>query len=584
MHNFSVNAVVDKPGVVAGDIRLINDYSYPPDASVNDYTYRSDHPSISYNPPRAIARRIDRLKKSNPSTIVLLMLGDVTGAFRHIPIHAASVHMFCFRYENFLVIDLSCGFGWCGSPAYYAVAGKLINQLYEFSNHRTRQLRGNVCCDDHTCVETDAGTRSFDANLSLRRAMDTMLGSSAINEQKFTAWSTKNKVLGLLWDTEAGCVSIPADTISRALGRIRHLIAATSATKSELRQLIGSLRHVASCSRPARAFFQRLQPTANSSRQFGSQPLTPDAFEDLRRFRSVLQQPDRFNAIPGAQIADLAKPDIDVYMDASGEGLCVLEPTRQNRSTVRRSLSAMGTMLLSHVLARSTNVKRSEYLVTGTTRHFFPLKTRNTFFSDADGKKTRFSLATSVTIGLEGAKNDQYGRGAWRTMHASGDKLICPGKALYHVKRARRELVISSPHLCAKDEEVNEYEGSKAGGYVFGDDRDASDETRVSAGRSGAPRPVNRNLAGEFDKMAKPEPARDDSGSANEVSDKQPAGETAIRKLHGNRPPMNSSTPAANRVIGRILDQMMESNDFIRQFTLKAVRQALWVELSGELA
>ncbi|GMF56593.1 unnamed protein product [Phytophthora fragariaefolia] len=47
---------------------------------------------------------------------------------------------------------------------------------------------------------------------------------------------------------------------------------------------------------------------------------------------------------------------------------------------------------------------------------------------------------------------------------------------------------------------------------------------------------------------------------------------------------MNSNTPAANRVIGRILDQMMESSDWIRQFTPKAVRQALWVELSGELA
>ncbi|GMF54262.1 unnamed protein product [Phytophthora fragariaefolia] len=91
-------------------------------------------------------------------------------------------------------------------------------------------------------------------------------------------------------------------------------------------------------------------------------------------------------------------------------------------------------------------------------------------------------------------------------------------------------------------------------------------------------------LAGEFDEVAKPEPARDDSGSENEASDKKPADETGIRKLPGNRPPMNSSTPVANRVIGRILDQMMESSDWIRQFTPKAVRQALWVELSGELA
>ncbi|GMF57141.1 unnamed protein product [Phytophthora fragariaefolia] len=47
---------------------------------------------------------------------------------------------------------------------------------------------------------------------------------------------------------------------------------------------------------------------------------------------------------------------------------------------------------------------------------------------------------------------------------------------------------------------------------------------------------------------------------------------------------MNSSTPAVNRVIGRILDQLMESSGWIRQFTPKGVRQALWVELRGELA
>ncbi|GMF49710.1 unnamed protein product [Phytophthora fragariaefolia] len=127
----------------------------------------------------------------------------------------------------------------------------------------------------------------------------------------------------------------------------------------------------------------------------------------------------------------------------------------------------------------------------------------------------------------------------------------------------------------AKDEEVNEYEDSEADGYDFGDGLNASDEARVSAGRRASLRPITRNLADEFDEVAKPEPAYDVSGSENEVSDKKPTDETVIRKLPGNRPPMNSSTPAANRVIGRILDQMMGSSDWIRQFTPKAVRQAL---------
>ncbi|GMF48838.1 unnamed protein product [Phytophthora fragariaefolia] len=136
----------------------------------------------------------------------------------------------------------------------------------------------------------------------------------------------------------------------------------------------------------------------------------------------------------------------------------------------------------------------------------------------------------------------------------------------------------------AKDEEVKECKNMEADGYVFSDGPDASAEARVSAGRIGAPCPITRNRAGEFDDVSKPETPRDDAGSENEVSDKKSMNGTVIRKLPGNRPPMNSSTPAANRVFGRILDKIMEPSDWFRQFTSKAVRPAYWVELSGELA
>eukprot|EP00644_Phytophthora_capsici_P013014 jgi/Phyca11/101049/e_gw1.5.581.1 len=280
--------VVDKPDPSGTDIRLINNYAFPPEASVNDYTDRSDHPPISYNPPRSIARRIHRLKKSNPTASVLVLLGDVAGAFRHIPIHADAVHMFGFLYDDVLVIDLSCGFGWCGSPSYYALAGKIINHLYE--------------------------------------AMATVLGPTAINERKFTKWSTKAKALGLLWDTVAGSVSIPEDIITKAKDRVNNLLSSRTSTKKALEQALGSLRHVASCSHPARAFFQRLQCTTNATPRFGTWPLSTTARDDLRWFNAVLQQPQRFNSIPVAQFADQTEPDVHVFMDASGEGLCALEP------------------------------------------------------------------------------------------------------------------------------------------------------------------------------------------------------------------------------------------------------------------
>jgi hypothetical protein len=93
-------------------------------------------------------------------------------------------------------------------------------------------------------------------------------------------------------------------------------------------------------------------------------------------------------------------------------------------------------------------LRRSEYLRIGRSRHFYCLKYQNVFFSDAEGRPTPEATATPVTIGLEGAKNDQFGRGAWRTMHASGDPVICPVAALKHLKKARRAGTHKSPYLC----------------------------------------------------------------------------------------------------------------------------------------
>ncbi|OWY95651.1 LOW QUALITY PROTEIN: hypothetical protein PHMEG_00034287 [Phytophthora megakarya] len=112
----------------------IFDYAYSERASVNAYTDISVLHPISYNPPADIARRLYQLRQAFPVAVILMMVGDVAGAFRHIPIHENHVHMFAFMFENYLVIDLSCGFGWCGSPAYYALAGKIIHSLYGSSS------------------------------------------------------------------------------------------------------------------------------------------------------------------------------------------------------------------------------------------------------------------------------------------------------------------------------------------------------------------------------------------------------------------------------------------------------------------
>lgn len=105
------SGVADKKSPDGNDICVVNDYSYPEGNSVNDWTHRDKFPVIYYNPPRDIALRIHKLRQQHPNDTILMMLGDVSGAFRHVPVHADAVHMFAFRFDGFVVIDLRCDFG-----------------------------------------------------------------------------------------------------------------------------------------------------------------------------------------------------------------------------------------------------------------------------------------------------------------------------------------------------------------------------------------------------------------------------------------------------------------------------------------
>jgi hypothetical protein len=51
---------------------------------------------------------------------------------------------------------------------------------------------------------------------SLRYAIIAILGSGVINEDKFTAWNTSQKVLGLQFDSVAEMVAMPAVKINKA--------------------------------------------------------------------------------------------------------------------------------------------------------------------------------------------------------------------------------------------------------------------------------------------------------------------------------------------------------------------------------
>ncbi|POM72129.1 Hypothetical protein PHPALM_11210 [Phytophthora palmivora] len=85
-----------------------------------------------------------------------------------------------------------------------------------------------------------------------------------------------------------------------------------------------------------------------------------------------------------------------------------------------------------------------QYLVAENTRSFYCLKFKDVYFTDAKEK-----ITMPVTIGLSGAKSNQFGRGAWRTMHRSNDRCLCPVLALNHIWQVRRDLKMTNyENLC----------------------------------------------------------------------------------------------------------------------------------------
>jgi hypothetical protein len=191
---------------------------------------------------------------------VVMMTGDVSGAFRHIPINC----WFCGRFSgyipelNLIVVNLSLPFGWTGSPVTYSIAGQAIKAI-----HNSRPgFKNLVYCDDHIMIGHSGRFETLVSDISLRRAMVTVLGTTACNEDKFTRWSRRCKALGMIFDLDALTVTMPAPKITKIVGRLAALLDTTLVSVMRMRETMGLLRYLGMCIPVAKPFYNRLHAFA----------------------------------------------------------------------------------------------------------------------------------------------------------------------------------------------------------------------------------------------------------------------------------------------------------------------------------
>ncbi|EGZ05475.1 hypothetical protein PHYSODRAFT_307736 [Phytophthora sojae] len=306
--------------------------------------------------------------------------------------------------------------------------------------------------DDHVLVEYETHDRLQACDSALRLAMTAVLGPRAINNKKFTEWSTNVVALGLEWDSVAMTVSMPVSKLQKALGRVEAVLVSSQTTRTALAKLLGSLRHVCSCIRPAKPFIQQLVALWKRSPRVRPISLTLEARLDLAWFAHILRF-GRLRGVPLEYFCGLPAPAVHLYMDASDSGLCVLNPVRHE--FIRLQFDPVEQDLIKQ-RRLSINVKvpdsmRKAYDGSCTPFNNAPLPIRpddNTTRHGSNGSpsvgasdglpgyhtRARSSRAVSPTgnpavnfddavhavITLRGSKTDQRGEGSARYLSRSG--------------------------------------------------------------------------------------------------------------------------------------------------------------------
>ncbi|OWZ19942.1 hypothetical protein PHMEG_0005717 [Phytophthora megakarya] len=216
---------------------------------------------------------------------VKVMAGDVTAAYRHACIHSDCVHLFAGYISE--------------DNAIYGVLGGAVAYLHGKSTDSlgASGFYNNHWSDDHINVASDVGHRCGDINRSIRFAMTTVMGTDAVNQDKFTGWSTRQRVLGLLFNTVACSVAIPESKISKAKGLVARALSSPSLFRTDFLSLVGSLRHVATCIRPAQAFLQRLRDGERVLHRHTRVQTLPAMRDDLAWWWIILHDP-ALNGLP----------------------------------------------------------------------------------------------------------------------------------------------------------------------------------------------------------------------------------------------------------------------------------------------
>ena len=237
-----------------GKFRLITDLSYPHGQSVND-GIDSDLCSLSYSCVDDVAEIAARLGQG-----ALLAKVDIESAYRLIPVHPQDRILQAMEWEGNVYVDPMLPFGLRSAPKIFnAVADALNWHLLQAGiRYLLHYLDDFIIIGSPDSMECQAALAVLDHSCQL-------LGVP-IAEHKRDGPTTCLTYLGIIIDTSAGELRLPADKLQRLENWLRKWGDKKTCSRRELESLIGLLNHACKVVRPGRSFLRRMLDLLHSTK------------------------------------------------------------------------------------------------------------------------------------------------------------------------------------------------------------------------------------------------------------------------------------------------------------------------------
>jgi hypothetical protein len=290
----------------SGGWRLTEDASFPHGDSVNDHTgVISQH----YESWDRVADHFARAERG-----CFMLQWDKAEAYRSIPLRVQDQHLTGFHVPDAgYYYSANMPFGFSASAYLWK---RFMDAFLRPLAHKLGMPLSSIhsWVDDCLFILTPCASdalATFATLVSTARRYRFMLHPDKLYLSRVVTY------LGIVLDSTAGTVSLPASKRDQVTERIKAAISAPLWTRKRVQQLVGSLLHVAKCIPHARAFVGRLVAVQHRLGKVATPP--PDwARLDLHAWLTILSS---WSGTAIARVRSHVAPSLVFHVDAFGGNL-----------------------------------------------------------------------------------------------------------------------------------------------------------------------------------------------------------------------------------------------------------------------